>query len=213
MKKQAILALCACLLLTFLCAGCVTVVQKGHEAELTGAKTFNAAEDVEAIWESKAVPDLTENAVDLKQLLTEANGQLKSVAGKYGHYSMGDKGELSYIVKGEGTITEVDTQKKSGTATLKVAGYDGPIAIKLQIGPVYKGTAVRDCLSFINYNDYTNQVDWAKVSQAVHETIDKDVVKKLDLANAQGKNIDFVGCFTVSSDKEIAITPVTVNIK
>lgn len=213
MKKNIFLAFLLCVVMTFSLTGCVKVVQIGHEDELTGNVAFNAADNVEGIWESKALPELKENAVELPKLMQESNGKLNSVAKQYGHYSMGDKGELSYIVKGEGTVTGIDQTKKSGFMTLKINGYDGPVVVKMQIGSVYKGSAVRDCLSFIKYEDYTNQVEWAKVSQAIHEVIDKDIVKKLDLAGIQGKTISFVGCFSVNGDKEILITPVEVSVK
>lgn len=213
MKKNIFIALLLCVAMTFALTGCVKVVQTGHEDELTGNVAFNAAENVEGIWESKAIPELKENAVELPKLFQESNGKLSSVAKQYGHYSMGDKGELSYIVKGEGTVTGIDQTKKSGFMTLKINGYEGPVVVKMQIGSVYKGSAVRDCLSFIKYEDYTNQVEWAKVSQAIHEVVDKDIVKKLDLASIQGKTISFVGCFSVNGDKEILITPVEVSVK
>ena len=111
------------------------------------------------------------------------------------------------------SVTGIDQTKKSGFMTLKINGYEGPVVVKMQIGSVYKGSAVRDCLSFIKYEDYTNQVEWAKVSQAIHEVVDKDIVKKLDLASIQGKTISFVGCFSVNGDKEILITPVEVSVK
>lgn len=213
MKKRALISVLLCFVMTFALTGCVKVVQIGHEDEVTGNVAFNAAENVEGIWSSKAVPDIEQNAVELPKFLTEANGKLSSVAKQYGHYSMGDKGELSYIVKGEATVTGVDQTKKAGFATLKVSGYEGPVVVKLQVGPVYKGSAVRDCLSFIKYEDYKNQVDWAKVSQAIHDVISKDVIAPLDIANLTGKTITFTGCFTVSGDKEILITPVTAAVK
>ncbi|BEU88863.1 DUF2291 family protein [Selenomonas sp. TAMA-11512] len=193
-------------------AGCVTVVPIGQEAAITGEKTFNAAEDVEAIWETNVVPELTEKAIPLSDLLRDANGNLKSQAAK-GRYSMGDKGELTFIVKGEGEITAVDQTKKAGFMTVKLAGYEGPVAVKLQIGPVYKGSAIRDSLSFIKYEDYKNQVDWAKVSQAVHDAVGKDVIAKVDLASIQGKTVEFTGAFSVSGDKEVLVTPVLLTVK
>jgi len=84
-----------CLLMTFALTGCVKVVEIGHEDEITGNVRFDAASNVEEIWASKAVPELKEKAVELTTLLQESNGDLKSLAGKYGRYSMGDKGELS----------------------------------------------------------------------------------------------------------------------
>ena len=97
--------------------------------------------------------------------------------------------------------------------TLKLAGYDGPIAVRLQTGPVYKGSAVRDTLSFIKYEDYKNQVDWAKVSQAIHAAIDKEVIEKLDMNTMEGKTIAFTGCFSVTGNKEILVTPIEIEMK
>ena len=213
MKKRILISVMLCMIMALTLTGCVKVVPIGHEAEVTGNVAFNAADDVEGIWESKAVPDLKQSAVELQKLLTESNGKLNSVAKQYGHYSMGDKGELSYIVTGEGTVIEVNQEKKAGYMIVKLNGYDGPVVVKLQTGPVYKGSAVRDCLSFIKYEDYKNQVDWAKVSQAIHDTINKDLIEKLDVKTLQGKPIAFTGCFSVSGEKEILITPVAAEVK
>lgn len=213
MKKRILISVMLCLFMALSLAGCVKVVPIGHEDEVTGNVAFNASDNVESIWESKAVPELKKNAVELQKLLAESNGKLDSTAKQYGHYSMGDKGELSYIVKGEGTVTEVNQEKKAGYMTLKLNGYDGPVVVKMQIGPVYKGSAVRDCLSFIKYEDYKNQVDWAKVSQAIHDTINKTLIEKLAVKTLQGKTITFTGCFSVSGEKEILITPVAAEVK
>lgn len=214
MRKQTILALLLCLIVTLAMSGCVKVVEIGKEDELTGNKKFDAAENVDSIWESQAVPELKEKAVDLAKLLNESNnGDFATIADKYGHYSMGTSGELSFVVKGEGTVTEVNREKKAGYMTVKLNGYDGQINVKLQIGPVYKGSAVRDNLSFIKYEDYTNQVDWAKISQSIHAVIDKDIVGKLDMASMTGKNISFVGAFGVDKKTEILVTPIEIVVK
>lgn len=213
MKKRAGIITILCFIMMFALTGCVTVVQIGHEGELTGQKAFNAAENVEAIWESQALPELKQNAVELPQFLTESNGNLKALAKKCGHYSMGDKGELSYIVKGQGKITEVNREKKAGYMTLQLDGYTGPITIKLQVGSVYKGSAVRDCLSFIKYEDYTNQVDWAQVSQSIHDVVQKDVIDKANVDSLKDKTVEFTGCFSVNQPDEILITPVEIVVK
>ena len=59
--------------------GCVKVVKIGEEGKLTGEVAFNADSDVESIWQSKAVPELTEKAVDLNTFLTESKGDLKTL--------------------------------------------------------------------------------------------------------------------------------------
>lgn len=193
--------------------GCVKVVKIGEESKLTGEIAFNADSNVETIWQSNAVPDLTEKAVDLNTFLTESKGNLKALAEKYGKYSMGSSGELNYVVKGTGEITKVDTTKKNGVMELKLQGYEGPESIQLQIGSVFRGSAVRDSISFIKYEDYKNQVQWANVSQSIHTIIQKQVIDPLNVSSLTGKTVEFVGCFTVDGNDKLLITPVQLTVK
>lgn len=203
-----------CLVMVFSLTGCVKVIEIGHEDEVTGNVRFNAADSVEAIWISQAIPDLEANSVELSQLLAECKGDLKSVAKQYGRYSMGDKGELSYIVKGKGKVVEVNRDKKAGFMLIQLDGYaDGPKKVKIQIGPVYKASAIRDCLSFIKYEDYTNQVDWAAISQSIHDVVSKDVIAPNKVDDAVGKEVEFLGCFTVDKQDEMLITPASMTVK
>jgi predicted lipoprotein len=213
MRKQIGIITLVCLILVFSLSGCVKVVQIGHEDEITGNVKFSAAENVESIWASQAIPELEKKAVDLPKFLTESKGDLKSLAKQYGRYSMGDKGELCYVVKGQGRVVEVNREKKASYMTVKLDGYEGPQSIQLQIGSVYKGSAVRDSLSFIKYEDYKNQVDWAKISQSIHDIINKNVIGVQDLGTVQGKTISFVGCFNVDKADELLITPVELTVK
>lgn len=172
---------------------------------------FNAGDDVAAIWESSALPEMNETAVDLTEFLTQSNGDLTALAGDYGKYSMGDSGELSYVVKGTGTVEEVNTESQAGFMTVKLDGYTGSEAVKIQIGPVYKGSSIRDSLSFIKFGDYKNQEEWAAVSQSINKVVADDVVGPADPASLQGKTISFVGAFTVSSGStDVLITPVVL---
>lgn len=191
--------------------GVVKVVKIGEEGKYTGEVEFNAGDDVAAIWETQALPEMTEEAVDLVDFLTQSNGDLTALADQYGHYSMGDSGELSYVVKGTGVVEEVNTESQAGYMAVNLDSYDGTEVIKIQIGPVYKGSSIRDSLSFLNFNDYTNQQDWAAISQSINTLIDEDVVQPADPASLQGKTITFTGAFTVSSgSSELLITPVVL---
>lgn len=217
MKKRMIaLALTLTLAASTLLTGCgiVKVVKIGEEGKYTGDVEFNAGDDVEAIWEESALPEMNENAVDLKELLEGSNGDLTAMADDYGKYSMGDSGELSYVVKGTGTVGEVNTQSQAGYMTVKLDGYNGTESVKIQIGPVYKGSAIRDSLSFIKFGDYKNQEQWAAVSQSINEVVAKDVVEPAKPDSLKGKTISFVGAFTVSAgSSDVLITPVVLEAK
>ena len=208
MKKKIISLLLVTALVMTTMSGCIKVVKIGEEGKLTGKTEFNAGDNVAEFWDSQALPELEETAVDLGDFLTEANGDLTSLADEYGKYSMGTSGDLSYVVKGTGTVESVDTESKAGTMTVKLDGYDGSEEIKLQVGSVFKGSAVRDSLSFIKYGDYTNQQEYAQVSKSIHDLIQETVVSPDTAKEYEGKTVSFVGCFTVSDNTTLLITPV-----
>ncbi len=213
MKKRFLILLMAAVVSVASMSGCMKIIKIGEEGKYTGEVEFNAGDDVAAIWDSAALPELTTKATELGAFLTEANGNLKSLADKYGKYSMGTSGTLNYTVMGTVTVKEVNTEKKAGYMTVSLEGYTGPITLKIQIGTVYKGTAVRDSLDIIKFEDYKNQVDYAAVSQSIHNIIQSTVIDKLELSNLVGKQIDFIGCFTVDKEDEILITPVALTVK
>jgi len=189
-----------------------TVVKEGQEATLTGEVAFDPSTVAKNFWKEKSKDYFEKNAVDLSTLIKEANGDFTSVASKYGYYSMGDKGELSFIVKGSGTVTEVKNQLRSGYFKFDLKDNPSDIQTRIQIGPVFKGSAVRDSISLISYDDYTNQIEWAQVSVAFHELISKDVLSKINFDELKGKEFDFLGCFTVKPGA-LAITPVELTVK
>lgn len=209
--KKKVLGICMIAVLTAsMMTGCVKVVKTGEEAALTGKTEFSAGDDVAGFWESKAIPELNEEAVDLKDFLTEANGDLKSLADKYGTYSMGTSGELTYTVKGRGTVQNVNTESKAGSMTIQLDDYSGSEEVKIQIGTVIKGSSVRDSLSFIKFGDYTNQEDYAAISQSINAIIMENVISPEKASTMDGKHISFVGCFTVKDDTTVLITPVEI---
>lgn len=212
MKKKMILSLLAVSMTALLFTGCVKAVPIGEEGKLTGEVAFSASDSVTELWES-AVANIEEKAVDLPAFLTEANGDLKSLADKYGKYSMGNTGTISYSVKGSGTVTEVNQEKKAGYMTVTLDGYSGSETIRIQIGSIYKGSSTRDTLDIVNYGDYTNQEEWAAISQELHAKIDEAVVKAADPASLQGKSISFVGTFTADSDDDLLITAVRLDVQ
>jgi len=210
--KKKLLALVVAAVLAVLSTGCVKVVKIGEEGALTGKVEFNASDSVSGLWE-EAKANIEGKAVELPAFLEEAGGDLKSLADKYGKYSMGTSGSISYAVKGSGVVTEVNQEKKAGFMTVKLEGYDGPEVIKIQIGSIYKGSSTRDTLDIIDYGNYTNQEEWAAVSQELHSKIDAEVVQAADPSSLSGKTIAFVGTFTADSNDELLITVVKLEVQ
>ena len=210
--KKKIMALALAFSIVLGCTGCVKVIKIGEEGKNTGKVEFNAADAAANLWED-AVANIQEKAVDLPTFLTEANGNLTSLVDKYGKYSMGTSGSISYAVKGTGVVEEVNQEKKAGYMTVKLDDYDGPEVIKIQIGSVYKGSSTRDTLDIVSFGDYTNQQEWAAVSQELHNAIDANIIQPADPASLSGKTIEFVGTFTAEGNDELLITAVVLDVK
>lgn len=210
--KKRFLALALALTMVFGTTGCIKVVKIGEEGALTGEVKFSATDSVAEMWDA-AVENIEEKAVELPTFLEEANGDLSSLADKYGKYSMGTSGTISYAVKGTGVVEEVNQEKKAGYLIVKLDGYEGPEVIKIQIGSIYKGSSTRDTLDIINFGDYTNQQEWAAISQELHTLIDTNVIQPLDPANLQGKTVEFAGTFTVDGNDELLITAIAMEAK
>lgn len=212
MKKRAAIRIIAIAMAAFAMTGCVKVVKIGEEKALTGKTEFNASDSVATLWDN-AVANIEGKAVELSVFLEEAGGDPASLVDQYGKYSMGTSGTISYAVKGSGTVEEVNQEKKAGYLAVKLDGYGGPEAIKLQIGSIYKGSSTRDTLDIIKFGDFTNQNEWGAISQELHSLIDENVIKPADPASLKGKTIEFTGTFTVDKKDEILITPIRLTVK
>lgn len=195
-----------------LLSSCVKVVKIGEEGKMTGNIEFNAKDNVAELWE-EARGNIEEKAVDIVSFLKESNGDMKSLVEKYGKYSMGNSGSISYAVKGSGIVEEINTEKKAGYMVVKLDGYEGKEIVKIQVGPIYKGSSTRDTLDIISFGDYTNQEEWAAISQELHKSIDENVVTPIINSDLKGKKISFVGTFTVDKKDELIITPVDLVVQ
>ncbi len=213
MKKGSIIGAAIAAVVLVYAGVTATVVPEGQEATLTGEVEFDPSTVAKNFWEQNSEKYFSENAVDLNTLISEANGDFATVASKYGHYSMGDSGELSFLVKGSGKATTVKNKLRSGYVAFDLDGNSSDIKTRLQIGPVFKGSAVRDSISLISYKDYKNQIEWAGVSVSLHELVLKEVLSKVDMDTLEGKQFDFIGCFTVSKPDLVNITPVKLTLK
>lgn len=191
--------------------GCAKIVKIGEEEALIGGNE-NANLDVAAFWDDQAVPEIEETAIELADLLNSAGGDLSSQEDK-GRVTNGASGSLNFAVHAKGEVTEVVNDVKAGYVTVKLEDYTGETAINVQVGPVFKKSSVRDYLSFINVNDYSDQIEFAQLSQNITTYIYENVIADTDIDGLAGKTIDFYGCFTYEKDDKVLITPITLAVE
>jgi predicted lipoprotein len=231
MKKRNIaLGFLTVMAVSFLMTGC-KVIDTGTEGQYTGQVAFNAKDSAAAIWD-QAVDEVTRQAVDLKELLNESDGDLKNSAliEKYNGQDLAATKNAAanvvvYAVKGSGIVTEVNSKSVSdngstmGTITLQLDDYSGSDTIKISVGPKLKktNTSLRDYLSFVSLGkgEYGDTVKWAELAASLNEHAVENVISEVDLTAIDGKEVNFIGTFTTDATHpdEIIITPVELEEK
>jgi len=182
------------------------------------SKGFDAVAYVDSIWDSKVVPTVLEKATDLSTVLSAVEANPEAACIKYGHKELG--APYNFIVKTEGQVVEVDTKSRNGLIVLKVPAYTGARPIKVQVGPVIRGTSIRDGIGFIHFSDFLNQIEHADVANELNERMLKVALKGIDPAALQGKTVSVYGVFSMGDDPnqiiipdQYIITPVKFEVK
>ena len=199
----------------------VTVVPMAEVEARQQSEAFDPVAYVEGIWSSQILPAVTEKAVDLAAILNQfevdAQGRVKkeqitAIAQENGLITVGEA--HVYLVKGEGTVTAVDTESRVGTLTLQLDGYDGPITVQLYTGPRIPSdeTAVRDAVGFINFGDFRDQTEYGKVASELNKRIASEVLGGLDVAALAGKRIAFYGALGIRTFNLIDIDVSTLSV-
>ena len=204
-------------LLILVLAAC-TIVPIEEMEEIQASETFDPAAFVEGIWTDQVVPTIVEKSEDLPTVLDAVNSNLTQAGDQYATISQ--SGALNFVVKGSGTVESVDTESRNGTAVLKIDGYNGPISVILQVGPLIRGDGVRDGVGFIEFGDFKEQTEFGQVSRELNKRVSEDVIGDLDLAGLAGKTVAFDGVFTIRTTNqtnidlsEVIITPVTLDVE
>jgi len=205
-----------------------TVVSTSELEAIAESEEFDAAEYVDKIWSSRIVGTIEENAVDLSKILsemeTDASGnaskeKLTEIAQKYGLITVGEA--HVYMVKGEGSITAVNTESSVGTIEVKVKGYDGPISVLIYIGTRIPSdnSSIRDAVG-ITFGEFKEQTQYGKVAAEINKRVLSEVVGPLDKANLLGKTIEFEGAMTIRTFNlvnidlsKVTIVPVKIVVK
>ena len=80
------------------------------------------------------------------------------------------------------------------------------LRLTLQLGPVIKGSSLRDVAPFYVFTDFRDQIEFAKLARALNDAAGAAIV--LPVGDLVGKTITFEGAFAVLSAKDaILIVP------
>lgn len=198
------------LLSVFSLIGCTLATVRTLEEDEIAKEGFSAENYVNGMWESDFLPTLQNDAIDLTQLLSEIDADENAAIEQYGNRT--SNGPYSFMVQGEAKIIAVDRESRVGLAHLDLEPYDDEADIYLAIGPVLRGNALRDAVGFIAFNDFTNQVEFAEVSNALKDRADAEVITPFSVDDHVGDVVRFLGAFTFDDREEIVVIPVELEV-
>lgn len=135
-----------------------------------------AMANVTNTYQQKIVPQVLNDAKPLGEVMKDlaAAKDIDSACKQFGYRSQ-EENPCVFTVKINGTVSAVNTTSRSGKMTVKdVSGQD----VVVQIGPIIRGTALRDVYKGSSYQDFNDQVMFGDYGRAIN-TLASNEVKKL----------------------------------
>jgi predicted lipoprotein len=157
---------------------------------------------------------MEEHAVDIGELLAALSQDAAAASEKYGYRAVQEKNPFNFSVKGRIRIISMD-QGSNTRMEAAIVPPGGDVNITVQVGPVFRGTSIRDFLDFVKFEDFTNQVDFAKLANELNFKVRDDIVQQFDFRNVDytGKEFDILGATTyLSGPLELVVTPVFMTL-
>jgi predicted lipoprotein len=173
---------------------------------------FDAVAWVESVWTSRVLPHFEKDAVPLGEVLAALEVDRDAAGQKYGRRADAEGSPWSFAVKGAGSVVSVHTESRAGTMVIAVPAGSRTEQVTLQIGPVVRGTAIRDNLPFLSFGDVTNQIEFAQLSRALNDRAMAGIRPGLDALAKPGARVIFGGAMNVSASGEdsFLITPLVL---
>jgi len=169
-----------------------TVVPIGAASDARSSSQ-NPAAFVDSIWSAKLVPAIVNSAIDAQTLLQAMSASVDDAKHRYGRNANG--AAWYFNVKGEGTVLAVDTSSRNGLLEIGVLQRDRRPDVSIQIGPVFRGSALRDSTGLITFSSFVNQLQFADVADDLNNKASQIVLSPLDIKRLIGKKVKFAGSF------------------
>jgi predicted lipoprotein len=178
-----------------------TTYKKAGETTATGREAFDPARYGQETY-PKAVAAIEEAAVPLPELVAALREDPDAAGEQYGKRQGTSPYTFSTTAEG------VAGKAEGGLMPVRVKGVPEGTTVSLQIGPAINGTAVRDAAGFIEFGQFTNQVEYAAAATALNEQVKQQVLAGIDRDALDGQRVSFTGAFSSLTPDVITITPI-----
>jgi predicted lipoprotein len=108
------------------------------------------------------------------------------------------------LVRGEGKVVRVE-------AGALVINVNGGSSVTVLSGPVIRGAALRDALPFIQFSQFVNQLEFARVGNALNERAARVAQAAVGTGDVVGSPVRYSGA-GVRKGEVLEVVPVTLEI-
>ncbi len=183
--------------------------QKAIPEDASGDDARNTVR-LEETFDAKLLPHINATAQPLETLQGKLGEGLDAAGDAFGIRGSGAGSAWNFAVKVAGSVVEAKLDSRARTVGLDTDG-DKTTDVIIQLGPVVKGTALRDIAPFYNFDDFRDQIEYAKLARALNtHALGLIEIPKDELI---GKTMVVTGVTALRSATErILITPVDAEI-
>jgi predicted lipoprotein len=164
---------------------------------------FDADRYVDENWSETIVPALRADAVDVDSLLE----RLESIDPE----EHAEIGADARAVRGTGRVLSLDDASQARLLRVDAPPYDGVDDYALQIGPVIRGTALRDAVPSISFDQFVNQLEYAGVARSLNDRLVETLLSDMNFEDLVGSEIYFVGVLPLRNLEMLMITPIEIH--
>lgn len=164
---------------------------------------------LERTYEAELLP-LVAGALPVAELRAALAGGLDAAGAAHGNRGAGEGAAWNFAVKGEGKVVEANLTSRARKAMVDVDG-DGAADLTLQLGPVIKGTSLRDVAPFYRFGDFRDQIEFAKLARALNDRASAGL--EVPEGDIVGKTVTFSGTLDLKAAGDPwLVTAVTLSV-
>ncbi len=162
------------------------------------------------IWDTDVIPTVAAHLVPLEELRSALAKDIDSAGNAHGLRPEGEANPWNFAVSGTGTVIEAKTKSRAAKLHLDTVG-DGKVDVTLQLGPIVRGTTLRDAMPFLLFSNFRDQIEFAKLGNGLNAMAHERLT--IPQGDVVGQTVTFEGMFTfkdLGSTLEVVPTAMTV---
>lgn len=200
----------ACVAAALSLSACKIVKTGGDDGKAPAADASGDDARIAALmadtWEPKLIPAIQERALTPAALRTAIAGGVEAAGMAHGKAGSGAGAAWNFALTGQGTVIAANLESRARVLEVDSDG-DGSADLTLQLGPVVKGSALRDFSPFYDFSGFRDQIEFAKLGRALNDAASAGLT--LPEGDLTGRTVAFTGVVALKSPTDAwLVTPI-----